>query len=102
MIQFSTMNVGQFFGFVWVSFIANFGKEPYETTIDDRRSYKTIVIISLLGGSVIWIGFYASLTSELAITVTKMPFNDLESLSKTNWRYVLGSSMKTSKHKLIY
>ena len=67
MIQFSTMNVGQFFGFVWVSFIANFGKEPYETTIDDRRSYKTIVIISLLGGSVIWIGFYASLTSELAL-----------------------------------
>ena len=85
-MNFSNMNVHEFFGFVWTSLIAFFGGEPSETAIDGKRSYKTIVMVSLLGGSVIWIAFNAALTSELAIVVEKMPFNDFESLSKTNWR----------------
>ena len=86
MILFSSIKVAQFFGFVWTSLIAYFGAEPSETTIDEKKSYKAIMILSLLGGSVIWIGFNASLTSALAIVVTKMPFNNFESFSKTNWR----------------
>ena len=86
MIKFSTVNIYNMFGFLWASLIAYFGGEPSETTIDGKRSYKTIVMVSLLGGSVIWIAFNAALTSELAIVVEKMPFNDFESLSKTNWR----------------
>ena len=86
MLQFSKLNFGQFFGFVWTSFIAYFGGQPSGTTIDGKRSYKTILMVSLLGGLVIWIAFNASLTSKLAVDIKEMPFHDLESFSKTNWR----------------
>lgn len=86
MIQFSKLNVGEFFGFLWTSFISYIGGTPSGTAIDGKRSYKMILMVSLLGGLVIWIAFNASLTSELAVNIKKMPFDDLESLSKTNWR----------------
>ena len=80
------MNIEDLFGFVWTSLIVYFGGEPSETTIDGKKAYKTIVMVSLLGGFIIWQAFNASLTSELAIVLTKMPFNNLESFSDSNWR----------------
>ena len=87
-ISFYSMNITHFFGFVWTSFIAFFGGKPSGTPVDGKRSYKAIVLVSLVGGLVIWIAFRASLTSELAIVATKLPFNDMLSLSQTNWRYI--------------
>ena len=86
MITFSSMNIEKFFGFVWTSLIVYFGGEPSETAIDGKKSYKTIVMVSLLGGFFIWEAFNASLTSKLAISHKKMPFNNLESFSDSNWR----------------
>ena len=80
------MSITQFLGFVWTSFIAFFGGKPGEIHIDSRRSYKAIVMVSLIGGLIIWIAFRASLTSELAIVVTKLPFNDMLTFSQTKWR----------------
>ena len=85
-ISFQSMSITQFLGFVWTSFIAFFGGKPGGTHVDSRRSYKAIVMVSLIGGLIIWIAFRASLTSELAIVVTKLPFNDMLTFSQTKWR----------------
>ena len=78
-----------FFGIIWDSLLANFGKPPFPSTMDNFNSYKSLVFTSLLGGVVIWISYQAELTSKLSIDLTKFPFNDLESLSKTNYMYVI-------------
>ena len=85
-MTFATVNISQFIGFVWTSFIAFFGGKSNGTPVDGRRSYKAIVMVSLIGGLIIWIAFRASLTSELAIVVTKLPFNDMLTFSQTDWR----------------
>jgi hypothetical protein len=54
-----------------------------------------VIFTSLLAGTVAWIGYQASLTSELSVAKEKLPFNDLESLSNTDYRlttYQAGSS----------
>ena len=85
-IVFHKANVAQFFGFLWISFVAFFGGKPNGTPVDAKRSYKAIMIVSLIGGLIIWIAFRASMTSELAIVLRQLPFNDMLSFSKTNWR----------------
>ena len=74
-----------FFGIIWDSLLANLGKPPFPSKIDNFNSYKSLIFTSLLGGVVIWISYQAQLTSKLSIDLTKFPFNDLESLSKTNY-----------------
>ena len=77
------------FGFdnIWMSFSGFLGRAPTPTLIDNKSSYKTMIMTSLLCGSVIWFAYNGALTSELAIFEKKYPFNDMESFSKTNWRY---------------
>ena len=62
------------------------GKFP-KTLIDDKKSYRLITLISMLGGLVIWIAYRSFLSAELAIVIKKYPLHDLESLSKTKFRY---------------
>ena len=71
---------------MWTSFTANFGGKPSESPIDLKKSYKLTVFISLLGGVIIWIAYRSFLCAELSIVEEKLPFKDLESLSKTTWR----------------
>ena len=77
------------FGFdnIWMSFSGFLGRAPTPTLIDNKSSYKTMIMTSLLCGSVIWFAYNGALTSELAIFEKKFPFYDMESFSKTNWRY---------------
>jgi hypothetical protein len=54
-----------------------------------------VIFTSLLAGTVVWISYRASLTSELSVAKKKLPFNDLESLSNTDYRlttYTAGTS----------
>ena len=76
------------FGFddIWISFSCFLGRAPTPTSIDKKSSYKTMIIATLLCGSVIWMAYNGELTSELAILKKKYPFDDMESFSKTNWR----------------
>ena len=87
LFQFSKLNFISICGFLWTSFTANFGGKPSESPIDLKKSYKITVFISLLGGVVIWIAYRSFLCAELSIVEEKLPFKDLESLSKTTWRY---------------
>ena len=76
------------FGFdhIWASFSGFFGGTPAPTPIDEKSSYITMIIATLLCGTIVWIAYQTSLTSELAIREKKYPFYDMESFSKTNWR----------------
>ena len=84
--KFSQLKISNVFGFLWYSSTVYFGGEPSGTAIDSKRPYKLIVFISLLGGIIIWISYQSCLTAKLAVDIKKYPFNDIYSLSKTNWR----------------
>jgi glucan phosphoethanolaminetransferase (alkaline phosphatase superfamily) len=69
--------------FMYLVKIMNTEKE-YKTVSSVKSRLKFLVIFtSLLAGTVVWISYRASLTSELAAAKKKLPFNDLESLSNT-------------------
>ena len=69
---------------LWVAFKANAGGKP--SSIKKTASYKIVLFDCLLVGSVVWMAYRASFTSELSVKKLKLPFNDLESLSKTSYR----------------
>ena len=69
----------------WTSLMANFGGTSFESKVTNYNSFKGLVFISLICGSIIWTAYSASLVSGLAIKVIKFPFDDLESLSKTEY-----------------
>ena len=84
----ASLKAADVIGFLWTSFIAFFGGKPTPTSIDSKRSYKAVVFTSLLAGVVMWIAYRSYLSAALAISFKSYPFTDMESLSKTNWKYV--------------
>ena len=85
---YDSINVLEFGSAFWTSFISNFGGKPTKKSFDTETPYKIIIFTSLLCGSLIWISYRSYLTSALFITKKKLPFTDMKSFSKTNWRYV--------------
>jgi hypothetical protein len=73
-----------FFTNLWVALKANAGGKP--SKLKKNTIYQIVLFDCLLVGSVIWMAYRASFTSELSVTKLKLPFNDLESLSKTGYR----------------
>ena len=68
---------------LWVAIKANAGGKP--SKLQKNTVHQIVLFDSLLVGSVIWMAYKASFTSELSVTKLKLPFNDLESLSKTDY-----------------
>ena len=85
-LWYSKFNFAIIFGFFWNSLKVYVGGRSSESPIDSKRPYKTILFVSSLGGTMIWIAFRSSLSAALAVQVKNLPFNDMESLSKTNWK----------------
>ena len=73
----------------WMSFISNFGGKPKKSQTDHLISYKTILFAFFLDGMIIWICYRAFLTSELSSKLIKYPFNDLNSLAQSDYKYAL-------------
>ena len=65
--------------------MSNFGGKPTSSKIDKYKSYKTLLFSSLLGSVIVWIAYRSFLSSELTVKITKYPFNDMESLTETNY-----------------
>ena len=78
---FTTMN---FLTNLWVAIKANAGGKP--SKLQKNMVHRIVLFDCLLVGSVIWMAYRASFTSELSVKKLKLPFNDLESLSKTGYR----------------
>ena len=68
----------------WVAIKTNLGGKP--SSILNINSHTTVMFFSLLGGSIVWMHYRASFTSHLSITKFKLPFNDLESFSQSDYK----------------
>ena len=69
---------------LWVAIKANAGGKS--SKLQKNIIHRIVLFDCLLVGSVIWMAYRASFTSELSVKKLKLPFNDLESLSKTGYR----------------
>ena len=69
---------------LWIALKANFGGKP--GSIVKNNAYQILIFSCLLVGSIFWMAYRASLTSELAVVNFKLPFNDLESLLVSDYR----------------
>ena len=76
----------QICNFLWTSMIANFGGKPSICQLNQRKSYKFIIFISLLCGNIVWIFYRSQMNAVLSIRSKSMPFNDFNSFAKTDWR----------------
>ena len=84
-----SINLNNIFDSVWTSFIVFFGGKPASSMIDSVQTYKITIYVSLLCGLIVWISYRARLTAVLSVSIKRYPFKDLESFSKTDWRYAL-------------
>ena len=69
---------------LWIGLKANFGGKP--SSIHKINVYQIVLFTSLLVGSLIWISYRASFTSELSVVKTKLPFDDLETLFTSDYK----------------
>ena len=69
---------------LWVAFKANFGGKP--SFVHKSFTIQIILFTCLLVGSVIWMAYRASLTSELSVRRVSKPFDSLESLLESNYK----------------
>ena len=69
---------------VWVSIKANFGGEI--VILQENAVVKIILFSCSLVGVITWGAYQASLTSELSIIKLKLPFIDLETLLKSDYK----------------
>ena len=69
---------------VWVSIKANFGGEL--VLLQENAVVKIVLFSCSLVGVIIWGAYQASLTSELSIIKLKLPFIDLETLLKSDYK----------------
>ena len=71
---------------LWVAFKANFGGKPSFALADKSVTIQIILFTCLLVGSVIWMAYRASLTSELSVRRVSKPFDSLESLLESDYK----------------
>ena len=84
---YDSMHIVEICSAIWTSFIAFFGGKPTSKCIDSKQTYRMVIFTSLLSGTIIWIAYRSYLASELSVTRKVYPFTDMESFSKTSWRY---------------
>ena len=67
---------------------ANLGSSSFTTPGANKfHSLQMIIFVALMAGNIIWIGFNGALLSKLIEPRFDKPFNDLESLAESNYRY---------------
>ena len=79
-------------GVFWTNVQAFFDEASNLDTafIDLWNSHRLATFVSLLWAWFIWTSYNAGLASEFTVPVVKLPFNDMDSLSKTEYRYKNG------------
>ncbi len=68
-----------------MAFTANFGGKPRNPIKNQSNSMRTLLFTCLFGGSVVWMAYRASITSDLSVIKVKYPFNNLETLLHTDY-----------------
>ncbi len=75
-------SIQSYLGYLWITLIANFGGAP-ESKMSLQNGGRILVFTCLIVGNVVWIGYRASITSELSNTKVEYPFQDLDTLLET-------------------
>ena len=70
---------------IWASFIPNFGGTPFHSKVDYIASYKTLILVFMLDGLVLWASYQSFLYTDLSTPLIKNPFPDLNTLAKSDY-----------------
>ena len=70
---------------IWASFIPNFGGTPFQSKVDYIASYKTLILVFMLDGLVLWASYQSFLYTDLSTPLIKDPFSDLNTLAKSGY-----------------
>ena len=73
-----------YLGNLWFALKANIGGKP--STVQPNYAHRIVLFYCLLAGSIVWMAYRASLTGELSIIKQNLPFNDMESLLKSDYK----------------
>ena len=76
--------INSYVGNLWIALKANAGGKPNTKHIS--TSHQILMFVCLLIGSLIWMAYRASITSELSIIQLKEPFTDLDSLLDSDYK----------------
>ena len=71
---------------LWIAFRANFGGKTTFALAHKSVTIQIVLFTCLLVGSVIWMAYRASLTSELSVRRVSKPFDSLESLLESDYK----------------
>lgn len=83
-------NLEDSFLYYWLILCSYFGKSPPHFLGDYKTSFKILIFVLFLFGNMMFIGYRASLTSELSNRVHKKPFDSLDDLLRLDYRLVPG------------
>ena len=81
-------NVMNFVGWFWINLMSNFGGNANIKMIStywSMTSNRCIIFTCLMSGTIMWMAYRASLTTELTTVTMKYPFNSLETLLDTDY-----------------
>ena len=76
--------MSDYVGNFWIALKANFGGKP--SSNPRNTTHRITLFVCLLSGSVIWIAYRASFTSELSDVKLNLPFKDPETLLISNYK----------------
>lgn len=82
----------EWLGHSWLIFCSYLGRKPPSVPFERRFPLRVLLFAIFLAGNVIFMSYRASLTSELSVRDSRMPFKDLEGLLATDYDLVIKSS----------
>ena len=68
---------------VWASFAVYLGGN-FGDNKEEKTTSKLILFLAFFSGNIVWMGYQASLTVDLSIPNSKLPFNSLETFLETD------------------
>ena len=82
--KFSSINAIQAFS---ISLKANLGNDSFSSINTKLESFRVVSFFALMFGNVLWLTYNGQLLSGLVTPKVTKPFNDLESFSKSSYRF---------------
>ena len=83
--KFSLTNAVQTF---YISLKANLGNDSFSSVTTRLESFRVLSFFALLFGNVLWLTYNGQLLSALVTPKVTKPFIDLETFSKSSYRFV--------------
>ncbi len=83
-------------GDFWMLGASYFGRVPTLHTSRRKRAVRFLLLAAFLSGTIVFMSYRASLTAELSVKRTVVPFNNMEELLQTDYRYKVVQILQNS------